>query len=110
MGDKPSAVFVLIIAVVAAVELPCGFASAGESEAVRTPVSEPAFHVVRVEIADPAEIEFLDRWIDIWDADPERGMVEAAVDAEGFEILREFGFHFKVDEKKTEKYNRPLVR
>ncbi len=68
------------------------------------------FHVVRVEVSDRAEIEFLYRWLDVWDADPQRGILEAAVDDEGFEVLRDFGFHYSVDEKLTEKYNRPFVR
>jgi len=73
-------------------------------------VPEVEFHVVRVEVSDRDEIEFLDRWVDIWDVDPERGILDAAVDAEGFEVLRDFGFHYEIDEKRTEKYNRPFVR
>ena len=72
--------------------------------------SAPEFQVVRIEVSDRAEIEFLARWIDVWDVDPERGILEAAVDAEGFEVLRDFGFHYSIDEKRTEKYNRPFVR
>ncbi len=67
---------------------------------------QPEFHVVRVEVSDRAEIEFLAVWLDIWDVDPERGTLDAAVHSEGFEILREFGFHFEIDAKATVKYHR----
>ena len=69
----------------------------------------PAYTVVHIAVSDRAEIEFLARWIDIWDADPERGVVEAAVDAEGIQVLLDFGFSYTVDWKMTEKYSRPLA-
>ena len=101
---------VSLMALMAVQVMVSGPVSAGESEKFRAPVPEPAFHVVRVEVGHRAEIEFLDRWVDIWNVDLERGTLEAAVDEEGFEILRDFGFHFKIDEAKTAKYNRPFVR
>ena len=69
----------------------------------------PRYTVVHIEVSSRAEIEFLARWIDIWDADPERGVVEAAVDAEGIEMLSDFGYQYTVDREMTEKYSRPLA-
>lgn len=65
--------------------------------------------IVRIEVAGREEIDFLARWIDIWDADPDRGMVIAAVDRDGIEVLHDFGFRFSLDEAMTQKYRRPLV-
>ncbi|MCU0306092.1 MAG: hypothetical protein MUC56_18710 [Thermoanaerobaculales bacterium] len=69
----------------------------------------PAFTVVRIEVADRAEIDLLAPWIDIWTVEPEGGVVVAAVDDEGFAALADLGFRFEVDQRMTEKYNRPLV-
>ncbi|MEX1312230.1 MAG: M14 family zinc carboxypeptidase [Candidatus Sulfomarinibacteraceae bacterium] len=74
-----------------------------------TDAAAPAYMVVHIAVSDRAEIEFLARWIDIWDADPEQGVVKAAVDAEGVQLLLDFGFQYTVDWKMTEKYSRPLA-
>ena len=70
----------------------------------------PEFSVVHIEVSDNSEVTLLDEFIDVWGFDPNKGIVDAAVTAEGEQVLRDFGFRYEVDEKLTEKYNRPFVR
>ncbi len=65
------------------------------------------FSVVRVEVASRQEAELLDRWIDVWAYHPEKGLLDAAVDADGEQVLRELGFCYRVDVELTERYGRP---
>ena len=69
---------------------------------------EPDFVVVHIEVADAAEASMLDRLIDVWAYHPEKGILEAAVDAEGEQALRDLGFRYEIDAELTDKYNRPL--
>jgi len=110
MRTRMNRVGVSLMALLTVLLMASGPVVAVEPEKVGESSPEPSFHVVRVEVADRAEVEFLDRWVDIWDFDPERGILEAAVDEEGFKVLGDFGFHFEIDGAKTEKYNRPFVR
>ncbi len=70
----------------------------------------PEFSVVHIEVSDSSEVTLLDEFIDVWGFDPNKGIVDAAVTAEGEQVLRDFGFRYEVDEKLTEKYNRPFDR
>ena len=109
MRAELNVLLVVMIAASAALGLAPGFTFAGDLDEQGLTPPEPEFHVVRVEVSGRDEIEFLGRWLDVWDVDPQRGILEAAVDDEGFEVLRDFGFHYSIDEKRTEKYNRPFV-
>lgn len=99
-----SSVFVFVACMIVAVATPPA-ASAAELES-----AAPEFVVVHIEVADPAEVVLLDEFIDVWGFDPNKGIVEAAVTAEGEQALRDFGFRYTIDEKMTEKYTRPFVR
>ncbi len=70
----------------------------------------PDFVVVHIEVADPAEVAFLEQWIDVWAYHPEKGMLDAAVDPDGEQVLRDFGLHYSIDEELTDKYTTPFVR
>jgi len=83
---------------------------AAETGAPEAASAVPEIHVVRIEVSDQAEIEFLAQRLDVWDVDTETWILEAGVDAADLEMLRDFGFHYEIDAKRTEKYNRPSVR
>ena len=70
----------------------------------------PAFVVVHIDVADQAEVELLDQFIDIWAYHARKGVVDAAVDAEGEQVLRDFGFRYEIDDELTEKYSKPAER
>ncbi len=65
--------------------LPAALAAEPESAA-------PDFVVVHIEVADPAEVALLDQFIDIWSYDPNKGIVDAAVTADGEQVLLDFGY------------------
>jgi hypothetical protein len=70
----------------------------------------PDFVVVHIEVTDPAEVPFLEQWIDVWAYHPKNAMLDAAVDADGEQVLRDFGFRYEIDDELTEKYTTPFVR
>ncbi|HSN53887.1 MAG TPA: M14 family zinc carboxypeptidase [Candidatus Sulfomarinibacteraceae bacterium] len=72
--------------------------------------SGSGFAVVRIEVADSAEVALLEELIDVWAYHDHKGIVDAAVDAEGERALRELGFPYEVDEELTDKYSRPAER
>ncbi len=70
---------------------------------------ETDFVVVHIEVAEAAEVSMLEDMIDIWAYHPEKGILDAAVDAEGEQALRDLGFRFQVDDRLTAKYTTPVV-
>jgi len=72
-------------------------------------LAPPQFHVVRIEVASQAEVEFLTLQIDVWAVDLENGMLEAGVDLDDLEKLVDFGFRYEIDHKRTAKYNQPAT-
>lgn len=70
----------------------------------------PELFVVRVEVADRAEVDFLSHQLDVWAYHPERGVLDAGVDADGLAALMELGFRYEIDHERTAKYNRTPKR
>jgi hypothetical protein len=74
-----------------------------------TPLVGTDFVVVRVEISTEEEADFLSSFVDVWAVHPERGILDAAVDAEGEEVLRDFGFRYVIDRELTDTHTRPAA-
>ncbi len=101
---------VVMITVSAVTGLMPGSARAEESpaESAESGVFGPDFVVVHIEVAGPAEAAFLERWIDVWAYHVREGIVDARVDVEGEQVLRDFGFGYEIDHALTGKYNQPF--
>jgi hypothetical protein len=66
--------------------------------------------VVHLKVSCQKEIDFLVSWLDVWHADLDKGILDAAVDDDQMQMLRELGFELEIDRELTESYTRPLER
>ncbi|MEE4270488.1 MAG: M14 family zinc carboxypeptidase [Thermoanaerobaculales bacterium] len=66
--------------------------------------------VVIVNVGDETEVDFLAQQLDVWAYHPEKGVLDAGVDAEGLAALEELGFLYEIDGERSERYSRPMAR
>ena len=64
--------------------------------------------VVRVAIADRAQVEAIASWVEPWEVDLDAGFLIVDVDVLGYQRLLDLGLAVSLDAKRTEKYNRVL--
>jgi hypothetical protein len=62
--------------------------------------------VVRVAVAQPADVQAIASWVEPWEVDLAAGFLIVDVDILGYQRLLDLGFEVSLDAKKTEKYNR----
>ncbi len=64
--------------------------------------------VVRVAVAQPADVQAIASWVEPWEVDLAAGFLIVDVDVLGYQRLLDLGFEVSLDAKRTEKYNRVL--
>ncbi|PWB71075.1 MAG: hypothetical protein C3F15_13140, partial [Holophagae bacterium] len=64
--------------------------------------------VVRVAVAQPADVRAIASWVEPWEVDLGAGFLIVDVDVLGYQRLLDLGFVVSLDAKRTEKYNRVL--
>jgi len=113
MRAPRSNALVWILAVAVAAGGLVGRAAAGSPPSLPATVDEALAMglervVVRVAVAQPADVQAIASWVEPWEVDLAAGFLIVDVDALGYLRLLDLGFEVSLDAKRTGKYNRVL--
>ncbi len=87
------------------------YAAAAQPLNIPTETQEPevSFWVVRAYFDDPAMVSKLAQWLEPWEVRRDLGYLVVGVTQEQLILLEQAGFRVVIDEKLTEKYNKPAL-